>query len=272
MAQGATGYLELAAGKLYYEMAGQGDTLVLSHAGFLDSRMWDDQWDDLAGHYRVVRYDMRGYGKSSPAVGPVSWRDDLLRLLRHLDIKRAALIGCSMGGETSVDLALEHPELVLALLLVSMVPGGFEMQGVPPRYLMDMMGAVQQGDLERASELQLRIWVDGSFREPGQVDSAVRQRAAAMNRIPLENKTWAITNSEQLNPLDPPAVNRLNEIHVPTLIVVGALDDPEILRAADVMVAEIPGAKKVILPDSAHVPNMERPEEFNRAVKEFLGR
>ncbi len=270
MIQTTTGYVELSDGKLYYEMAGQGRTLVLSHAGFLDSGMWDDQWRDLTQRYQVIRYDMRGFGRSSPATGPVSRRDDLLRVLRSLNVERAALIGCSIGAEASLDLALEHPELVSSLVLVSIIPGGFEMQGAPPRYLLDMMGAVQQGDMARASDLQIRIWVDGSFREPGQVDPAVRQRAAEMNRIALANGTWGIADNQPLNPLDPPAAKRLAEIHVPTLIVVGALDHPEFVRAADVLVAGIRGAKKLILPDSAHVPSMERPEEFNRAVEEFL--
>ena len=264
------GYADLGDARLYYEMGGEGEPLVLSHAGFVDSRMWDDQWDAFTRRYRTLRFDMRGFGKSDRAERPVARRDDLYRLLQRLGIARSALVGCSMSGEIVLDFALEHPEMVAALVLVSTVPGGFEMRGEPPHELLEMMAAMGQGDLERASELQNRLWIDGPFRKPQQVDPRLRQRAAEMNRIALANGTWGKADAVPTRPLNPPAVQRLGEIQVPVLIVVGGLDAPEILRAADVMAAAIPGARKVILPGCAHLPNMERPEEFNRVVLEFL--
>lgn len=266
----ASGYVNLGDGKLYYEMKGEGETLVLCHAGFVDSRMWDGQWEDFSQHYRVLRFDMRGFGKSDPVVAPVSRRQDLYNLLHKLGIERAHLLGCSMGGEIAIDFALEHPEMVSSLIIVSGTPGGFEMQGEPPSQIIEMLQALEQGDLERVSELQLRLWVDGIYRKPEQVDSRVRKLAAQMNRIAVKNETWARTNANPLNPLNPPAVNRLVEIKVPVLVMAGLLDHPEILRAADVLTKEIRNAKKVILKDSAHIPNMEKPVEFNRIVLDFL--
>jgi pimeloyl-ACP methyl ester carboxylesterase len=213
---------------------------------------------------------MRGFGKSDAAEAPIARRDDLYRLLKQLNMACAILIGCSMSGEIILDFALEHPEMVSALVVVSAVPSGFELQGEPPRYLMEMIGATQQGDLALASELQNRIWIDGPFREPEQVDALVRQRAAEMNRIALANGTWGKADSAPLKPLDPPAVQRLGELQVPTLIVAGGLDHPEILRGAEVMAAAIPGAGKVIMPGCAHLPNMEQPATFNRVVLDFL--
>jgi pimeloyl-ACP methyl ester carboxylesterase len=133
-----------------------------------------------------------------------------------------------------------------------------------------MITAMRQGDLGGVSELQMRLWVDGRFRQPEQVDPQVRRRAAEMNRIPVELGTWAKIDTQPLDPLDPPAVHRLDQIQVPTLIVVGALDDPELLRAAGIMEEGIHGAKKVVIRDAAHMPNMERPAEFNQAVLGFL--
>lgn len=271
MQQKIANYAEVDGGRIYYEVAGQGQPLVLAHAGFLDSRMWDDQWEALAQHYRVIRFDLRGYGQSDSIDAPVAYRRDLHHLLRHLEIPRAHLVGCSLSGEMVLDFALEYPEMVSALVVVSAVPGGFEMQGEPPRYLMEMIGAVQAGDLERASELQVRIWVDGSFREPEQVSPAVRQRAAHINQDNLSRGTWAVTSMmPPADPLQPPAVTRLGDIAAPTLVIAGALDHPEILRAADVLADGIAQARRVIVPDSAHVPNMEQPEAFNRAVIDFL--
>ena len=97
MAKTTTGYVDLDDGELYYEMADDGDTLVLGHAGFVDSRMWDAQWDAFTQKYRVIRFDMRGYGKSDSAAGPRTRRNDLFQLLDHLHVERAALLGCSLA-------------------------------------------------------------------------------------------------------------------------------------------------------------------------------
>jgi pimeloyl-ACP methyl ester carboxylesterase len=263
------GTVTVGEGNLYHEMTGSGQPMVLCHAGFVDSRMWDGQWEAFSHCFRVVRFDMRDYGKSDRARGPVSRRKDLEGLLDQLEIQRAVLVGCSMGGTTVLDFALEHPERVAALILVSAVPGGFEMRGDPPADLLAMFAAIQQGDLAQVSELQLRLWVDGPLRQPEQVDPEVRQRAAEMNRIPVEHGTFML-DTQPVDPLDPPAVTRLNQIHVPTLIIAGALDNSELLRAADVMEEGITGARKVIILGAAHVPNMEKPEEFNRKVLGFL--
>ena len=265
-----TGYVELKDGKIYYEVAGEGEPLLLSHAGFVDSGMWDDQWKPFAEKYRVIRYDMRGYGKSSKLDVPVVRRDDLDKLLDHLKVEEAHLLGCSMGGEIVIDYTLEHPERVLSLIPVSAVPSGFQMRGKPPDELMQMMDAAQKGDLKRESELQIRVWVDGPFRQPDQVNAEVRKHAAKMNKIPVENATFIKADSQPLNPLNPPAVQQLDTIKVPTLIIAGALDNPEILRAVDVMQAAISNAMQVVITEAAHVPNMEKPAEFNKAVLDFL--
>jgi pimeloyl-ACP methyl ester carboxylesterase len=144
------------------------------------------------------------------------------------------------------------------------------MQGEPPAALMEMFGAMQQGDTARVADLQVRIWADGESRTPEQVDAQVRQRITAMNRIAVENGTFAVADMQPLNPLDPPAASRLSQLEIPVLAVVGALDHPEIARAADVMVEHMPHAEKHIIDGAAHVPNMEDPTEFNRVVLDFL--
>jgi len=164
----------------------------------------------------------------------------------------------------------EHPDRVLSLIPVSAVPSGFQMQGKPPDELMQMMEAAQKGDLEGESELQMRVWIDGPYRQPDQVNAAVRKHAARMNKIPVENATFIKADSQPLNPLNPPAVQQLDTIKVPVFIIAGAIDNSEIVRAADVMQKAIPHAKKLIISDTAHMPNMEKPAEFNKAVLDFL--
>jgi pimeloyl-ACP methyl ester carboxylesterase len=215
---------------------------------------------------------MRGFGKSDPVDAVVSRRDELYRLLKHLGVESAYMVGCSMGGETMIDFAIEHPEMVSALITVNSTPSGFEMQGEPPAEILAMIEAMQKGDLDRVSELQLRVWIDGPFRQPEEVDAQVRQRAAQMNQIAVRNQTWALADARPADPLLPPAVQQLQNVHAPTLVMVGALDHPEILRAADVLAEGIAGAQKAIVPGSAHVPSMEKPTEFNRIVLAFLQR
>lgn len=270
MVHTTSGQLDLGDGALYYETAGSGDPVLLSHAAFLDRRMFDPQWDALAARFTVIRYDMIGFGDSSPATAPRSRRADARRLLAHLGVERAHLVGCSMGGELLLDLALEHPELAASLTLIGSTPSGFELRGEPPRYLFEMMDAMQQGDLDRANELQIRIWFDGAFREPDQVDATVRAQALAMNRAPVERQTFFIADTQPLNPLDPPAVTRLNAVACPTLVIVGALDHPELVRAADVMTSAIPNARAVVIEGSGHVPSFEKPAVVTPLLLEFL--
>ena len=81
MKNAASGFIDVDGGKIYYDICGSGPFLVLTHAGFVDSGMWDSQWEDFTRSYRAIRYDMIGYGKSSPAQGPRCRRDDLYHLL-----------------------------------------------------------------------------------------------------------------------------------------------------------------------------------------------
>lgn len=270
MTHTTSGTIDLGNSTLYYEVAGAGETLVMSHAGFVDSRMFDGQWEVLAQQFRVVRYDMRGFGRSSEAQGPTDRRQDLRALLAHLNIDHAHFIGSSMSGTLVLDLALETPRMVDSLILVCATPSGFEMQGEMPRYMNEMFGAMQQGDTEHANELQTRIWFDGNFREPNQVDQVLRDKVLIMNHIPVARKTFLIADMEPVNPLMPPAVERLNQVTCATLVVVGGLDHPELLRAADVMAESIPHAQKVVIEGAAHIPSFEQPAQFNHLVLDFL--
>ncbi|HCS40856.1 MAG TPA: alpha/beta hydrolase [Anaerolineaceae bacterium] len=264
-------YMNLGDGQLYYETAGAGMPLVFSHAAFLDSRMFDAVWEPLAKHFRVIRYDMRGFGKSSPVTGPLCRRTDLLQLLNHLDVTDAHLVGCSNGGQLSLDLALEQPQRVASLTLVGSTPSGFELRGEPPRHLFEMFDAMQQGDNDLSNELQIRIWLDGEHREPQQVDSALRKKALEMNRIPVSQSTFFIADTQPVNPLDPPAIARLESVKCPALVIAGALDHSEVLRAANEMAERIPNARKALIESAGHVPGYEQPDRFVKLLLDFLG-
>ncbi|MCA0458152.1 MAG: alpha/beta hydrolase [Chloroflexi bacterium] len=271
MAQSKSGYIELDGDKIYYEEAGEGETLLLGHAGFVDSGMWDGQWGAFAERYHVVRFDMRGFGKSSAIDRAVSRREEITAVLDHLKVEKAHLLGCSMSGTTVIDYTLEHPERVTSLTAVSADPSGFEMQGEPPPEFAQMMEAVQKGDLKTVNELQVHLWVDGGFRKPEQIDRMVRERALGMNKIAVENGTFMKADMQPpVDALTPPAIGRLGEIKVPTLVIAGALDNAEVVRGAKVTAEKINGARFVMIDGTAHVPNMEKPQEFNTLVLDFL--
>lgn len=265
-----SGMAEVNGAKLYYEMAGEGHPLVLIHAGIADSRMWDDQLALFAQRYRVVRYDLRGFGRSEVPPGPYALRDDLYGLLRFLGIQTTYLIGCSMGGSLAVDFTLEHPEMVDALIPVCAGLSGFEPSATEAEiaYWEEIEAAEKASDIERVNDMEVHLWVDGLGRTPEQVNPSVRQRVHEMNGVALARE--AEQDQAQPQRLDPPAAGRLDEIHVPTLVIIGDRDVSGIQQTAEKLATDIPGARKVVIHDTAHVPNMEKPDEFNRVVLDFL--
>jgi pimeloyl-ACP methyl ester carboxylesterase len=232
--------------------------------------MFDAQWATLAEQFRVIRYDMQGFGQSDPAPGPLYRRENLRQLLKHLDIERAHFVGCSNGGTIALDLLLEEPERALSLTLVGSTPSGFELQGDPPPELLEMFQAFQDGDIARVNELQIRIWFDGLSRQSDDVDPSLRQQAMTMNRIPAERRTFLVADMQPVRPLDPPALTRLETVNCPTLVAVGALDHSEVRRATDILVETIPHTSKVVIEQSGHVPSFERPDVFTPLLCEFL--
>jgi 3-oxoadipate enol-lactonase len=254
---------------LYYELVGEAEPLVLVHAGIADSRMWDGQIEAFAQHYRVISYDMRGFGKTAMVEGPYSHHEDLRALLDSLDVRRAHFLGCSMGGATVLDFALRFPERVGALILVGAAVSGFEADVGRPKQWDELVAADEAGDLERISELEVQIWVDGLGRQPEDLPAAVRDLVREMNLIALRNEAAGL--GEELPP-EPPAMERLVEIQAPSLVIVGDSDQPRITAAADLLEGALPNVQKVVMPGVAHLPNMERPQEFNRIVLDFLER
>jgi len=259
-----TGFAAINGGRLYYEIAGDGPSLIFAHAGIADRRMWDDQFLVFAERYRVIRFDFWGFDRSTTASFPFYLHEDLVQLLRFLKVEQAHLIGCSLGGRVILDLALAHPERVKSLTLVGSGLSGYEFTGEGlTRFTEQIIAAREVGDAEREVELKLQLWIDGPSRTPDQVDPQVRERARQM----LRDRHGAQVEGQSL---EPPAIGRLSEIHVPTLILVGDRDETNIATIVDLLARNIPGSRKVVIPDSAHLPNMEKPDYFNGVVLEFL--
>jgi 3-oxoadipate enol-lactonase len=263
------GFVRVGTGDIYYEVMGKGEPLVLIHGGALDHRMWDDQFELFAENYRVVRYDVRGHGLTRSPYGAHTDYEELRALLDHLGIERAHLMGLSLGGRIVIDFAIEHPERVLKLIPVAPGISGYEFNAEPEqRCTQEIRAAFAAADFERAAEAFLDGWTVGPKRRPEEVDEGFRTRVLALireNMRPGKDFGYMVE-------ADPPALGRLAEIQAPTLVIVGDLDMPGILEIAGRIDSEVKDSKKVVIKGAAHTLNMEKPEKFNKAVLEFLGK
>src|SRR5260370_39010198 len=214
-----------------------------------------------------MRYDLRGYGKSEFPAGLFANHEDPAALLKFLNVKKAHVIGISFGGKIALDFTLVHPEMAASLVLVAPDAGGHKPSADVVRFREEEEEVVERGDLEGATELNLRMWVDGPKRTPEQVNPSVRRRVHDMQYHAF---TVPIPEAAEELALQPPAITRLEEVSVPTLIVVGDYDIPDKLPLAQKLAGEIPGARKVVTPGVAHIVTIEKPGEFNRVVVDFL--
>jgi len=248
-----------------YETHGDGPAVLLVHEGVADRRMWRGQVPVLARDHRVVTVDLRGFGETSNASGPFSNVDDLREVLDELGIERATVVGGSYGAKVALGFAVAHPERVERLVLCPPVLPGWEWSERVRRGWQEEEEAYEAGDLDRAAEVNVELWVDGPNRGPDEVDPEVRDLVRTMQRHAFELPE----PDPSPEPAPDPAV-RLADVHVPTLVVVGDQDVEDFLAMADAAAAGIPGARKVVIEGAAHVIALEKPEEFNAALLAFL--
>jgi len=262
--QKQTGVAEVNGTRLYYEVAGSGHPLVLIHGMSLDTRMWDAQFEPFAHHYQVVRYDARGFGKSAlPTGGSYAHTDDLKALLEYLEIAHAFILGLSMGGGIAIDFALAHPEATDALLPVDSRLTGWQ----PAPEFAAFLRAVRLRAKEAGIEAARAVWLSSPAFMPALANPEVAPRLA---QIIGDYSGWHWLNDNPLRALAPPAVQRLDTLRVPTLIIMGERDFPDCHAIADTLHQRIPKAQKVVIPRVRHMSNMEAPERFNALVLGFL--
>ena len=267
--QSQSGFISIHNAKLYYEVTGMGTPLVMIHAGVADSRMWNNEFAYFAQSNQVIRYDMRGYGKSEPVEGEFSHLSDLDLLLETLGIHEPIVImGCSMGGGLAMDFALTYPSKVKALVMVDSGPSGLELDVPTPSKFADAEKAFESGDLDLVAEIETQIWFDGMGRTPEQVNPTMRKLLYDMNRLVLSHEVKGL--GKRLPNTDTRAFNLLERLNIPVLIIVGSHDTPYILAAAEYMKEKITFANKITIEDAAHLPNMDQPQEFQNVLEKFL--
>lgn len=252
---------------LFWTDTGTGRPLVLLHGGFLDHRMWDDQIPAFASDHRVIAPDARGHGRSANATGPYRLTDDLAALLRHLDTGPAILVGLSMGGSIAIDTALEHPDLVSAVVISG--SGTSEPYFTDPWTTQAMAtwnAAMAAGDLDASVE-GFMLFAAGPHRSLDAVDPEVVSRLRRMTRDTMSkhhpgepNHLTAVRDTWE----------RLPQINVPVLAVNGAIDSPDHLGMAERLTGLVPHGRTISIEGTAHYPNMERPDAFNKLLGDFL--
>lgn len=252
-----TGFADVNGGRFYWEAAGSGEAVVFIHGFTLDSTMWDDQWEVFAERYRVIRYDSRGFGKSSVPAGSFSHQDDLRALLDKLGVGRFHAVGLSMGGAIALDYAVLRPGDLLSLTLVDSGLGGA---------LSRAAGSHAELYRTRGLGAAKEAWMASDLFASLDLQPATKAR---VGRMVEDYSGWHWMNPiPQIVP-EPPSAERLDSISVPTLVIVGALDAPRMLENAEKL-ATIPAARKEVVEGAGHMANMEQPAAVNALILDFL--
>jgi 3-oxoadipate enol-lactonase len=262
------GIAEVNGTTLYYEMKGKGFPLVLiSGGGTLDRRAWDNQFETFVKHYRVIRYDIRGLGKSGEARETFSHSRDLYALLKFLKIKKAHVIGLSFSGAIAIDFALEHPEMVDHLILAATGTSTDAKSKANVDSLLALTAMMKKEGLPRVIQFLVGLPFFIS-----QENSAARER---IRQIYLDNREMFESEFPLVKiwqPTEPPADERLSEIRSPVLILEAEKDHPAYKVITGNLVSGIGHAKKVVIAGGTHLLHLDKPKEFNQAVLEFLGK
>jgi pimeloyl-ACP methyl ester carboxylesterase len=282
-----------------YDAAGDGPPVVFIHAALADRRMWEHQFGALAATNRVVRFDWRGYGESDDAAGRVAQHEgarrqcaryeDVLGVMDALGIEQAALVGCSMGGAQALDAALAAPDRIRALALICSGLSDFAWPSetatalsakiaelVPPERMAayragtaeEIDPAAIRADARAMAEFNVQQLVVGPGRSRSALAPEVWQSAVDMCSAMFEREWRRPPYDERF--LEPVASGRLADIAVPTLVIKALADDPALAEVSDRLARGIEGARLVEMPDTGHLPPIERPDDVSAALGHFL--
>ena len=239
------------------DSGGSGPAMLLAHSGLADHRLWDPIWPALTGRARVIRYDARGYGRSSPPATAYRQADDMLRVLDDRRLGRAHLVGCSMGGATAIDVALARPDRVASLTLLA--PG---LSGYPwpdePEIDADYQAAEASGDPGAIAAIAIREW------------AAAGAGPLITDMLLGAIRAWPVEEEHCLEPEDP-AYGRLGEVRAPAVLLIGDLDRPALIACDEAIAAGIPGCELIRLPEVGNYPSLRDPEAVTRAILDQCG-
>jgi 3-oxoadipate enol-lactonase len=263
-------FIEVPGARLKVVVEGEGPPILLVHSAIVDLRSWDALVPHLVeAGYKVIRYDVRGYGASTTEDVDFSHRADLLAVLDAVGADRAAVVGNSRGASIALDTVVESPDRFVAFAWVGGGITGFDMGPPPPEalpYWEEGDRLEKAGDVEGMADLDVRVWVDGIGQPPTRVPSSIREAVREMDR-PLVTPGHVFGKAI---PLDPPADGRLASLRIPILAVVGRLDTNGTQAAAWRLGEAVPGGRVVVLDDVAHMIGMEVPDRLAGLIVDLL--
>lgn len=259
---------QICNARLRGEMSGSGVPVVFLHAGVADRRMWADQMTHFSRFCQVLSYDRRGFGETESPDEPFSHVEDLVEMLDQAGISSAILIGCSQGGRIAIDFCLRYPERVIKLGLIAPAISGQPEPEILSSVVQSRLDALDEADeaddLDRINEIEAILWLDGPMSPEGRVSGPARALFLDMNGTALAAEE--MTHEQE----PPPAYDRLGEISQPVLVAWGDLDFEHVRSHCQHIARTIPNIQTHEFSDCAHLPNLEKPTQFNELLEQFL--
>ncbi|HCU90193.1 MAG TPA: hypothetical protein DGR97_09625 [Gammaproteobacteria bacterium] len=256
------GIAEVNGTTLFFEQAGHGQPIVFIHGFSLDSRMWESQFETFARNYRVIRYDLRGFGRSAPVThDPFDPVQDLKELLDYLNVKSATLAGLSLGGSVAIDFALAFPTYTTRLVAADSGLTGYPWLRGRPATEPAKIAATEGIDAAK------RQWLNTDLFVPASEQPSVFAR---LTEYVQDYSGWHWLNDNPVKLSHPPAIERLHHIDCPTLVIIGERDLQDFHEISNILCSKIPGATCCKIPGAGHMANLEDPLAFNAALFRFL--
>jgi 3-oxoadipate enol-lactonase len=248
---------------LAYDVTGSGPGLVLLHSTVCDRRMWDPQWDALrTAGFRVVRCDFRSYGETPLATTPYNEADDVVDVLDALGLESFAIVGASHGGRVAQEIAARWPKRVTKLVLVCSSSSELEPGPALGELWSREEAYLEAGEIDAAVELNVATFLGPEASE------ATREHVRAMQRRAFDVQLAAGDAIEEQPPIE--VEFSLSSITAPSLVITGGRDLPEFGQVALRLAGLLPDTRAVHLPWAGHLPTLERPDELNALITQFL--
>ena len=262
------GFAPVRNGQLYYQIAGAGDTVVLIHGLAGDHRHWDKQFELLTSGFSVIRYDVRGWGRSTdPVAGsPFSDFSDLAALLNYLEVESAHIVGWSFGSGVAFDFVTAYPDRARSLVSVGPWVYGYHSSAVGKWY--ERVRAIIDVATESGAGAAANAFVDIGLEGTVFDDSA----EAFIRTVGSESSFWRFTNSSPAVVLKPNAASQVNSLEIPILVITSEYDLPACRDMADFIVSNAKESRFVLMEGTGHLMHIEKPDQFNKEVLEFLSK
>ena len=258
------GYLDVGGSRIYYETHGSGPAIILLHDGLLSAVTFDEVWEPLAARHQVIRYDRRGYGRSELPTSAYSPTEDLRKLLEHLKVQHAVIVGSSSGGALAIDFAIAHPQMVDGLFLIGPGLHGMEYSAEFRDRANRNNEPIQRDDIQAVA----KNWSEDRFLIAGPNEGARRKIYEQL----VANAEKVKFNDRFEETLSPPASKRLSEVKAPTLILVGEADIADVHAHCGAINAGIRESTMEVIKDAGHLIQLEKPGEVVKRIEDFAQR